>query len=88
MSESMIRPQTANAVSSSVFPVWTVYENPSDFPGMFVARKFEVARGSALATAEHHVAKTLEAVREKIPGMAHRMPRQPADDPCIVECWI
>ena len=64
--------------------VWTIYSSPSDFPGRFVARKFVLDQ----PTAEHVVGDTLEAVRRAIPPGLYRIPREPHDDPVIVEIWF
>jgi len=33
-------------------------------------------------------ASTLEELREKLPFGLHRLPRNPNDDPVIVETWV
>ena len=69
--------------------MWTVYENPSDYPGKFVARKFVIGRGTFEPSLNDvHVADTLEAVRGMIPVGLVCTRRQPDDDPCIVEVWL
>lgn len=65
--------------------IWTVTENPSDFPGKFVARRTEVGAGP---TDDHHVAETLDEVRAMLPPDLIRMTRVPADDSVIVEVWF
>ena len=68
--------------------LWTVYDNPSDMPGMFVARRFDIGRGEAVWTDICVIASTLDGVRELIPQGLHCMPRADGDEPQIVETWI
>lgn len=68
--------------------VWTVTENPSDHPGKFVARRHVVGRGEVRPTDDHHIADTLAEVRDMLPAGLYPLPRQPGDDPVIVESWI
>jgi hypothetical protein len=72
--------------------IFTVYENPRDYPGRFVVRRFEVSADTvqpdALAVV---IANTLDqaraAIRREHPG-AIRLPRADGDEPQIVESWI
>ena len=68
--------------------MWAVTRNPSDFPGKFVARKWLIGSGTMAVTADHHVADTLDDVRELLPPGLCMIPRNPNDDPVIVESWI
>lgn len=69
---------------SEKLPIWVVYDNPTDLPGSFVARKWLLDQ----PTTEIHQAKTLEDVRGKLPKGLIRLPRNPNDDPKIVELWV
>lgn len=64
--------------------LWTVYDNPADFPGKVVARKFVLDK----PTSDMIVGESLEEVRSKIPGDKVRIPRDPSDPPAVVETWI
>lgn len=71
--------------------VYTIYDHPSDYPDCFVCRRSE-PHGQPVA---HVVAKevvgvgdTLEQCRETLPEGLFMIPRQPNDDPVIVECWV
>lgn len=66
--------------------LWTVYENPSDYRGRIVARRFE----NMTPTADVIVGDSFEAVSAAIPGRASLvwLPRMPGDDPCIVGTWL
>jgi hypothetical protein len=68
--------------------VWTIYESPKDFPGKFVVRPHETARGSSRPLATHFLADTLDGARQFIPMGLVCMHRDPSDDPVIVESWI
>lgn len=68
--------------------IYTIYNNPSDFPGEFVARKSEVFRGGTINGEIISKGKTLEEVRKGIPPGLYRLERQIHDDPVIVEVWI
>jgi hypothetical protein len=71
---------------------WVVYSNPKDFPGKYVARRWDIIRGQTepKPTSEHHVADTLEEIRKMIPdrGGLACIPRYDDDDYAIVEMWI
>lgn len=69
---------------SKVLPMWTVYDNPSDYPGKFVARMSFYDR----ATSNVLVADTLEELRGLLPPRLTRLERDPNDDPVIVEVWV
>lgn len=74
-----------------ILPMWTVYKNPSDYPGKFVVR-----RAASIATppfALHDrkpliVCDSLEQARAAIPEGAHNLSRMPGDDPNIYEVWV
>ncbi len=70
----------------------TIYNNPADFPGFFVARRFF----GEFATADHFVHLNIESVRAWARGCAHRfnesdpvcLGRFEEDSPHIVETWV
>lgn len=68
--------------------MWVITQNPSDFPGKFVAREWLVGAGCQAATLNHHVADTLDGVRAMLPVGLVVLPRDPSDDAVIVESWI
>jgi hypothetical protein len=65
-------------------PIWTVYKHPLDYPGKFVARCWDLDQPTGVVI----VGDTLEWVRQRLPSGLHRMERNDADDPVIVEVWI
>lgn len=64
--------------------VWTVYNSPKDYPGKFVARRWELTT----PTDDVIVADTLDEVRERLPLGLYPLDRHPGDDPVIVETWL
>ena len=72
-------------VKQTTFPIITIFNSPTDYPGKYVARVFDVGRPTNLAA----VADTYEELLEAIPtGQMLRMERAPNDDPVIVETWV
>lgn len=67
--------------------IWTVYDNPADYPGQFVARKWLVQQ-APIATGELVTGATLQSVRDQLPSGLHCLPRTIMDDARIVECWL
>lgn len=69
--------------------MWTVYDHPSDYPDCFIARESFTGRGVIAHTHNTIQADTLEAIREQLVdrGLVC-LPRQPADDPVIMEVWL
>ncbi len=68
--------------------MWTIYDSPSDFPGKYVARRFEIEPNRPLATSDHIVGPTLESVRAQLPPGLYRMDRVSHDEPHVVEVWL
>ncbi|CAB5556603.1 hypothetical protein [Stutzerimonas stutzeri] len=68
--------------------MWVVYSSPSDFPGQFVARRWEAQGGAPLATEDVLLADDLQALRDKLPAGVESLSRHPGDDPAIVEVWL
>lgn len=73
---------------AKVFPIFTVYFSPKDFPGKYVVRLFDADKPLRFIT----VSDTLDDARAGIPQGPplgfHRMVRSPIDDPAIVETWL
>lgn len=64
--------------------LYTIYSNPSDFPGKFVVRHFEGAEPRETVI----VADTLHEARSALPPGLARIVRSPGDDPVILETWL
>lgn len=74
------------------FKVWTIYECPTDYPGMFVVRGHAVRGGETFADPKPLcVVKLLTEARREIqkmnPGLV-MVTRSPEDDLVIVESWL
>lgn len=65
--------------------MYVVYENPSDFPGCFVVRKWT---GETPNRHPHSVTANIEEARTTIPAGLYRTPRHEKDDPVIREVWL
>jgi hypothetical protein len=68
--------------------MWTVYDHPRDYPDKYVARRCTVGRGGLTMTNDMFVADTINEVRSLLPLGLFCLPRDPKDDPCIVEVWL
>ena len=76
-------------MSDDVLAMWTVYDHPRDEPDYWVARLWLVGRHGVLeATKTRFTATSLEALRAMLPSGLHRLERDRADDPVIVETWL
>lgn len=64
--------------------VWTVYKSPKDYPGKFVARRWDGLK----PTDDVIVADSLAEVREKLPLGLICLDRNLLDDAAIVETWL
>lgn len=67
--------------------IWTVYQNLEGFPGLFVAKKWLVWI-ETIPTTELVVGKTLQEVRDLLPPHLMLFPRDPGDDPTVIESWF
>lgn len=80
-------------MDKSALAMWVVYENPSDFPGKFVVREWRTSAAGIQRAVEptavvDSLAQAREAVTEASPMALTVMPRNPEDDPTIVEVWL
>jgi hypothetical protein len=69
-------------------PIWTIYRNPTDFPGKFVARRHDIFRDGPKASDEYFTAATLDEIRAALPFGLACLTRSEEDEPQIVESWI
>ena len=68
---------------------YTVYYNPQDYPGKWVVRRHEVARGAIIADPEPLVVgNSLGEARDAIPPGLVAMGPGHEDPGAIVEVWI
>jgi hypothetical protein len=67
--------------------IWTIYERPSDFLDRYVVRPFSSKNNAALTVHFDHA--QLSAVRSALKRLGLiKIPREPSDDPCILESWV
>jgi hypothetical protein len=78
----------AAALKRGALAIWTVYDQPTDYPVGYIARLHEVADGKPKATGMTLVG-TLEEMRTwfERAGLA-KIARSPGDEPQIVEVWL
>jgi hypothetical protein len=77
---------------SDTVKMWVVYDHPVDFPGQFVARRFEGNK----ATEFHYAHASLSDVRDWVYRDAltfgntapYQMRRHPSDPAVIFETWM
>ena len=74
-------------MSRNTLTIFTIYEKPRDNPEGFVVRRWEVESGMQ-KPCEAWRAQTLSEARLIVPRGMVRMPRDPQDDPAVVESWI
>jgi len=71
--------------NSDTLGIWTVYARPRDYPAQFVARLFYLDQPSDQVL----LADTLAEIREQLAAWGLMcLPRQPGDEPHIVEVWL
>ena len=68
--------------------LYTVYKNPKDYPDDHVIRRWSVKDGKVLPQELFARARTLSAVRRKLPPGVFNLGREVDDDACIVETWV
>lgn len=71
------------------FPIWVVYDHPTDYPDHFVARAHRVGVDGQRPTSKLIAAPTLESIRTSMVNLGLTcVQRNEEDDPVIVECWL
>ena len=71
-------------VRQTTMPIITIFNSPTDYPGKYVARVFDVGKPTTLAA----VADTYEELMQANPAGMVRLERNEKDDPVILETWI
>lgn len=71
--------------------VWTIFDHPLDYPSSFVVRRASISATGIATLDEVWLFEDLDQCRafidETQPGLI-MFPRDPSDDPVIVECWM
>ena len=70
--------------------MWVIYDHPTDFPDVFVARRWEVLREERPTDdiLKHADLAMLRYVIAREKGCTVHLMRSPEDDPKIVEVWM
>lgn len=84
----MVESMTQVDLSEIKMPMAVIYDNPKDFPGMYLCRIWEGAGCHPTNTTMQK--SSLEEMREDIQaaGFSIRFTRAEGDDPAILETWI
>lgn len=67
---------------------YVIYNNPTDFPGLCVARKWLIGCGTIEHSEVVATGKTVDEVRAKLPRNIASLPVYANDDPVIAEVWM
>ena len=75
---------------ATTLPMYVVYENPSDYPGKFVVRRWPNTLVSPPIPdpVPLIVCDSLEVARAVVPPYAVCLQRSPDDDPAVREVWL
>lgn len=69
--------------------IWTVFDHPSDFPDVFIARKSHVNADGLRISQEAIASADLTALRRELAGRGlTSLGRLDDDEPHIVEVWL
>jgi hypothetical protein len=70
--------------------IYTVYASPRDYPGEYVARRSLIDPAGSIEPDREICARShsLTMLRAALPPGLYCLPRNPNDDPAIVECWL
>ena len=75
-----------------ILELWTIFFDPSDFPGKYVVRKFYVERGEPAPAVVPDdtviVTDTLAEARANVPQGTVNLGRYAEDDSKILETWV
>jgi hypothetical protein len=67
---------------------WVITRRPSDFPEHIVTRRQWAGRGTIEHAPIACVYDSLDGARRDLPDGLICMPRDPRDDPVIIESWF
>jgi len=77
----------ADGEDESLSVIWSIFENTTDAPGKFVARRF-FASARGVQPDIGFTEDTIEQARARIPPGLVRIPPQPGELPTVVESYI
>ncbi|MDH3379020.1 MAG: hypothetical protein OEQ39_19015 [Gammaproteobacteria bacterium] len=80
---------TNDSIAFGALELWTIYKDPSDYPGRYLVRRFVSVKGFLVVDDEPlAVVEDLAAARLALPPYAtHNFGRMVDDQPHIVETW-
>lgn len=84
MKEQRVESFAAVDMSDLHFPSIAVFYNALDYPGLYVARLFDLEHPTDVMM----VKETLEEIHEGIPPTFARLPRSEDDHESVWEVWI
>lgn len=69
--------------------MWVVYDHPKDHPDHYVARLFMIGIGLEVPSGQIMRSRDLPTLREALADLDLTcLPRNPSDDPVIIESWV
>lgn len=74
-------------LSSVQMPIIVIYNSPKDYPGIYVARVWDMDKPTDTFMLKKDLNKMREDIKLNLPNKI-RLPRAKNDDNCIVETWI
>jgi hypothetical protein len=82
-----------SSISRGVLSMWTIYHRPRDWPGSYVARRFEVGKDGPVPTKSEMKGEAVPFVLETMRLVFRSagltcMTRSESDEPPIVETWL
>jgi len=83
--------QSDTSRAADALHMWTLYENPKDYPSMYVLREWVIAGGMPEPRPLKGIflSRNPDVLRAQMIDQGLTcLPRSEGDDPCIVECWI
>lgn len=85
----LVPPQGLIDETAGHLTVWTIYREPSDYPGCWVLRAHDIFPGEKTYPHEFcFVAMTLGEIRAKVPPGTLCIGRTAQDNPAIYESWV
>jgi hypothetical protein len=77
------------ALDSKKLSMWVIYDHPREYPGSFVARRFEGAVAGPVSTEDVLLADDPDFLRATLLGYGLMLiHHNPTDDPSVVETWL
>jgi hypothetical protein len=72
----------------TILEMYVIYHQPKDIPSPYVLRKWNLGDEGLKTEGEFATGETLDEIRSLLPNYLIKLPRDPNDDPVIVETWI